>query len=369
MKPADAVKFVDVIIAVHTPTRPIGRAVASVLDGNGDQAQVTIVCHNIAADQIAPHVEAHHRDRVTWVEHHDGIASAAGPFNAGMRSATAEFVSIMGSDDTLDPGAIASWLSVARATEAECVMSALVIGNSSRYVPTPPVRPRLAGLRSASPRLADVVRDRLSYRSAPLGLVSTAARSRLGAELVEGMPVGDDVPYVTRLWCETKVAVDRGGPAYRIGVNATDRLTYTPRSIADEVKFVWHLIEQPWFAAYLERVQTAVATKVLRIHLFGAVFHRSDPTWWTPLERAALSEVTQALLAAVPSAAAPLSIADDRLLTAMKDVSVSADILVHRANERRRHGRPTTLIPRQVRHLGHREAPPRFMAASWLASR
>lgn len=355
---------VDVVIAVHTPTRPIGRAVASVLDGNMEHARVTVVCHNVAAETIEPEIEPRHRDQVTWVEHHDGKPSASGPFNVGMRAATGDFVSIMGSDDTLERGAIASWLDVARETGADCVMTRLAIGSAARRVPTPPTR-----LLRTQPGISDVVRDRLSYRSAPLGLVSTRARDRLGAELVEGMSVGGDVPYVTRLWCETKVAVDAQGPAYVIGEGAQDRVTYAPRPIEVELGFVRHLIEQPWFTAYPDHVRTAVATKLMRIHLFGVVTNRPDPTWWTPTERAALARVLADVLTLAPRAADPLSLADHRLIAAMHDTVIEADTLIQRAKDRRRHGRPATVIPKRLTQGAHREAPPRFMAASWWASR
>lgn len=357
-------KPVEVIIAVHTPTRPIARAVASVLEGNDAQAGVTVVCHNVDVESIQYELHPGHREQVNWLRHDDRLSSASGPFNAGMRASAAQFVSIMGSDDTLESGAVASWLRLAEATGADCVMTRLAIGSAGRRVPTPPVRAFPRGARCA-----DVVADRLSYRSAPLGLVSSAARARLGADLVEGMPVGGDVAYVTRLWCETAVAVDRTGPAYIIGEDAVDRVTYAPRAITVELGFVQHLLEQPWFTAYPQAVRTAVATKLLRIHLFGAVFNRSDASWWTHAERLALAGITTQLLAFAPRAADPLSIADHRLLVAMLNAEVSADILVHRAQERRRHGRPSTVIPRRIAKIGHREAPPRFMAASWLASR
>lgn len=350
---------VEVVIAVHTTSRPIGRAVASVLDGNGAQADVTVVCHNVTTEQIAPGVAEHHRQQVRFLEHHDGISSAAGPFNAGMRAARGQFVSIMGSDDTLQPGAVDTWLELADRTGAETVVSRLLIGTAHRPVPTPPTRPWVRGV-------ADPVADRLSYRSAPLGLVSTAARERLGLELVEGLPVGPDVPYVTRLWVETRVACQRRGPAYVIGEDATDRVTLTPRPITRELLFLRHLLEQPWFTAYPQAVREAVAVKAIRIHLFGAVYYRSDPDYWTVDERRALREVAVLLARAAPGAAHVLSRADRSLLDAVLDPAVPAAELIRRAHARRRHGRPATVLTRDLRHLLRREAPPRLMAASLL---
>lgn len=353
---------VDVVVAVHTPTRPIAGAVRSVLDDNGQDTRLTVVCHDVDIADIAAVLDPGHADRVSWMEHRDGVPSASGPFNAGMRAAGGEFVSIMGSDDILRPGAVGAWLRLARATRAETVVTRLALGTPGNRVPTPPTRPRR---RSR----ADVVSDRLSYRSAPLGLVSTEARRRLGAELVEGMPVGGDVAYVTRLWCETRVVVEQRGPGYVIGEDATDRVTYDPRPIDVELAFLRHLIDQPWFTAYPEAVRTAVATKLLRIHVFGAVTNRPLPTWWTTKERRSLAEVTRHLWAVAPALADPLSRADHALVAAIKDPALDAAALVARARARRRHGTPATVIPAQPRMLLHREAPPRFMAASWWATR
>lgn len=356
---------VDVVIAVHTPTRPVGRAVASILDGNTgpDPAHphtgVTVVCHNIAADQIASGVAEHHRDRVRFFEYHDGIRSAAGPFNEGMRQARGEFVSIMGSDDTLQPGAVDAWLALADRTHAETVISRLVIGERHRPVPTPPTRPWLRGL-------ADPVADRLAYRSAPLGLVSNQGRQRLGIELAEGLSVGDDVPYVTRLWAETRVACQRRGPAYVIGEDATDRVTLHPRPIAAELAFVHHLLDQDWFADYPDARREAVVVKAIRIHLFGAVFYRSDPSHWTDAERRDLRAVAERLTEAAPHATQLLSRADRDLLDGILTPSVPAGDLVALAHARRRHGTPATVLTRDLRHLLRREAPPRLMAASLL---
>lgn len=348
---------VEVVIAVHTPQRPVGRAVASVLDGNGAHAAVTVVCHNIDADQIAPGLADRHRDAVRLIEHHDGIRSAAGPFNAGMRAARGEFVSIMGSDDTLQPGAIDAWLDLADRTGADTVVSRLIRGSAA--VPTPPTRPWLRGP-------ADPLADRLSYRSAPLGLVSNQTRERLGLELAEGLVVGDDVPYVTRLWFETAVAVQRQGPGYVIGEDATDRVTLAPRPIAAELAFVHHLLGQDWFTAYPPPVRAAIAVKLTRIHLFGAVLNRPDPGFWTDRERTDLAAVAEHLQQAAPGHTEVLSRADRALLDGIRDPGVPATDLVALARARRRHGTPATVLTRDLRHVLRREAPLRLMAASVL---
>ncbi|MGB3187239.1 MAG: hypothetical protein WBG36_01900 [Ornithinimicrobium sp.] len=364
---------VEVIIAVHTPHRPIAAAISSVVRDNmrtadaeaAGQVQLRVVCHNVDVDTIAKAVPADLRASVHWMEHPDGIASASGPFNAGMRASDAEFVSIMGSDDTLQPGAIASWLSLARATGAECVQTRLATGRSARPVPTPPVRP----IPHRRPTHADPVRDRLSYRSAPLGLVSAEARERLGAQLAPGMPVGGDVPYVTRLWCETAVAVDTRGPAYVIGEEAPDRVTFQSRPIVEELLFIRHLLAADWFIAYPEQLREAVATKLLRIHVFGAISNRPDPCWWSVPQRSALAAITADVLAVGAGVADPLSRADHAVIDAVLDPSACAQRMIDRAIARRRHGRPATLAPRHLSQLLHREAPARFMAASWWAGR
>src|SRR5699024_2973664 len=214
---------VDVVIAVHTPTRPIARAVRSVLDHNAGGVHLIVVCHNIAADKIRAEVDPQHREQITWLEHHDGKRHAAGPFNAGIRTATGDYIAIMGSDDVLLPGAISSWYWLARRHHAEAVIARLE--RAGRVVPTPPTRP-LRGAR------LDGVKDRLCYRSAPLGLVSREVITRLGLRLDEEVAVGDDVGFVTRLWFHTRVVFDRRGPAYVIGEDAADRVTYSPRPVA-----------------------------------------------------------------------------------------------------------------------------------------
>lgn len=347
---------VDFVIACHSPERPIGRAVASVLDGNADDVNLIVVCHNVAVDVIKNVIDERYRSGITFLHLEDGIRSASGPFEHGMTSGNAEFVSIMGSDDTLEPGAVAHWLELADSTGAEVVITRLKLEGNP--VHTPPTRPTYSGI-------ADPVRDRLSYRSAPLGLVSVDARKRLDAQLVSGMQVGGDVPYVTNLWFNTRVAVQRSGPAYVIGESATDRVTYVSRSIGEEFRFIEHLLDSDWFVKLRHAERVAVCVKLLRIHVFGVILNRAVD-WWTDSERKNLAMVTERILEAAPGVADRLSIADNRLLTAIRSRSISHRDMLRCAHLRRRHGMPSTLIPANPVMLLAREAPLRFMVASFL---
>ncbi|GAA1302583.1 glycosyltransferase [Brachybacterium tyrofermentans] len=348
---------VDVIIACHTPERPVGRAVASVLDGNGELAGVTVVCHNIAAAEIAAVIRPEHRDRVRLMEHHDSYRSASGPFNAGIRASRSEFVAILGSDDTLAPGAVRSWLAVQESTRADFVITRLALGSATAGVPTPAVRAYRRGL-------VDLVADRLSYRSAPLGLMRRSLLESTGIELVEGATIGGDVAMVTRLMATWRTAYDRGGPAYVIGEDAGDRVTYVVRPMQEQLGFFPDLLDAGWFAALPAAARRSIGTKLLRIHVFGAVFYREDPAIWTSRERTDLAAITAEVIARAPGCLEPLSRADRRLVDACLNPEVPATELIAAAQDRRHHGRPATLIPREPRFVLDREAPLRFMAAS-----
>lgn len=351
----------DVIIAVHTPERPLARAVRSVLDHNGQGVRLSVVCHDVPAETIAATVPPEHRDQVRWLTHSDGRRSPSGPFNAGIEAASAEFVSVMGSDDQLAPGAISSWFWLGRKERADAVLARLEHDDGT-VVPTPPTRPfRRRGL--------DLVRDRLSYRSAPLGLVSREAISALGLRMDDQVTVGEDVGFVTRLWQGRRIVYDRSGPAYRIGSDAVDRVTTTTRPIESELAFVRRLLVQPWFADFGAQQRRAVCVKLTRIHLFGAVHNRPEPDWWEGAERRALARVASDLRHAAPQMESVLSVADRDLLEAIGDVDSDADRMIALARARRRHGAPRTLLTRDPSKMLAREAPLRMMAASWWGSR
>jgi len=352
--------LVDLVVAVHDPARRVDRAVGSALTSDAP-LRVTVVAHNTDPAGIEDRLGVLAGDtRVRVVALADGVRSPAGPFNHGLDLATARFTSLLGSDDELERGAIDSWLARAERTGADAVLTRLRHAGGGA-VPTPPTRPRTR-------RLLDPVADRLSYRSAPLGLVSRARFGEL--RLAAGVPVGEDLPYVTRLWFSgAPIGYDRWGPAYVIHDDAGDRTTMTPRPLAEVFAFVPHVLDAPWFVTLPRAAREAVVVKFLRIHLFGAVTHRSDPALWTAGERGALSAAATAMVARGEGAERLLSRRDRVLLDAALDPDVPTAQLITAAARRREFARPGALVPRALRHALHREAPLRFAAASALQLR
>lgn len=357
---------VDVVIAVHTAQRPVARAVTSVLDCRAP-VRVTVVAHHVEPARIEAnleHVAVPSRSSVRVLALSDGTRSPAGPFNHGLDAATAPFVAVMGSDDRLARGALDSWVALQRRTGAAVVIARLAHAGAAgaatgATVPTPPARP------FRSTRL-DGVRDRLSYRSAPLGLVERATLDRLGLRFTPGLEVGEDVEVVTRLWFSgAPIAFDRRGPAYLVQDDAGDRITRVSRPVADELEFVRRIVTADWFRGFSASQRASACVKFMRIHVFGVLGNRERAFWGAPA-RAALADVAQEVLAAAPGCQDVMSRADRAVLDAVLDPAVPTEELLARGRARRRHGRPATLLPRQLRTLLAREAPLRLMAASVL---
>lgn len=279
---------VSVVIAVHSSTRPIVRAVTSVLERNTTPVEVIVVAHNIDPAIIRSNLGPLATDpRVRLLSLVDGIHSPAGPMNHGLDHADAPFLAVMGSDDEFEPGAIDSWFALQQATNAAVVIAQVRHSGGGKEL-SPPTRPRRV-------RRLDPVKDRLSYRSAPLGLIS---RARFGGlRFAEGLPSGEDLPYVTHLWFSgAGVAFARRGPGYLVHSDAEDRVTSDPRPVASDFAFLDRLFGDPFVAEFDRRRRNALVVKLLRVHLFDAIVNRAPLTEWGEGERETLSKVARRML-------------------------------------------------------------------------
>lgn len=346
---------VDLVIACHNPTRPVGRAVASVIGGTKSPVRVTIVAHNIPARDVCAVIPEALRDRVRYLELADGIHSPAGPFALGIREATAPWVSIMGSDDWLQSGAIDAWLS--HSAGADAVIPCL-IHDTGKPVHTPPVRPGWHKWR-------EPVKDRLFYRSAPLGLMRKEFLVDEDIGFSEDVPVGSDLEFSVALFGHGRVRVQRSGAAYVIGSSAGDRVTMSLAPLKHELQHVdalWNGVAQSLSSA----ATIALGAKSLRIHIFGAAYYRAQAGQWLEGDREEIARAARVILSGAPGCELPLSRADRDLLDGLLNTKVSDTEINRLALARRKFGRLNTLLPRDLGQTLHREAPLRFMAASAL---
>lgn len=358
--------LVDVVVALHDLSRPVARTVLSVfarqdaahpspqaLDG---RLRVTVACHELDAADAAALLPSWLGPAVRLLEVRDGLGSPSGPYNAGIHAATAPYVTIIGSDDSFEPGALLAWYARAEASGAEMVLARMRMQGGAP-INTPRVRP------FRTTRL-DAVKDRMSYRTAPLGLMRRETLGNLGLRLDEGMKVGGDIAFTVRLWdLAERVDVARADPAYVVGVDAQTRVTTTVRPLAVSLAPYTSLLARDWFPRLPRAYQRAVAIKVLRIHVIDNVSRRDVVDLWADGEVDYLRDVVGSLVSVAPRVLRPFSAADRLVLDACLDPASTPRSLVAAATARARAGRVARLLPPGVFGALDRESTLRYYVA------
>lgn len=354
--------MVDLIIAVHDPTRPLQRALESALESGlavPSQLRITVVCHNIDSVKITSTLDPSLAADVRFLEFIDAQPSPAGPFMHGIKEASATFVSIMGSDDWLEPGALAAWL--ARAER----MNLTVLIPPERHasgvkVTTPPTRLWRRGY-------LDGVKDRLAYRTAPLGLIRRESVQRLGLSMSPRLRSGEDLLFGAKLWFSAeRLAYGRGDPRYVVGAGAATRVTTTARSADDELRAIAEFVRDTWFVALSTTARRSIIAKLTRVHVFSAASSRSANNSWSDADRGFISSLIKEFTVAAPGFDRVLSIADHHLLDALVSADISGDKIWALTRARRRFGHPETVITRDPRGMLAVDGPLRLMIASRL---
>ncbi|KQX06389.1 MULTISPECIES: glycosyltransferase [unclassified Leifsonia] len=306
--------FVDVVIAVHDPRRRIDRAVGSVLAASpSTAARVTVVAHGISAGVLADALAPFAGDtRLRVVEYADGLRSPAGPFNHGLGMATGTYVSIMGSDDFLEHGALDAWAEHVRSHRTDYLIARLR-DQSGAVWRDPLTRP----FRS---RRLDPVRDRLNYRAAPLGLIRRSYLQSTGVALTAGFATGEDIELGLAL-LNGRARIDFGShlPCYVIGHDAPERVTLLARSTAAEFEALLHLAAQSWSATLPPRRRRAIAIKLWRMNIIPAVLLRQQTSDWATDDLDALRRVSEWLLRLDSSAVRSLSRSERLIVAAAAD--------------------------------------------------
>ncbi len=349
---------VDVVIPVHTPERPIARAVSSVLDGTVAAVRVNVVCHNVSPDAIA---QALHgladSPLVRLLTYADATASPSGPINTGLDAATAPFTALLDSDDTYDRGAVDAWLSVQRRDRADAVipMFRYAEGGSARTPPTRPFRNR---------RL-NGVRDRLAYRSRLHGLVS---RARFGeVRMTPGLTTGEDVIQGASVWySDALISFARNAPGYRIHTDGGERTSAARKPAAESLAFLDAVLADAWLAGLTAAQRESFAVKLLRTHIMDVL--TSILVESRPDDLAAVRDAVKRIDAAAPRAHRIVSRRDARILSAICEpapdtVGIAAELAL-----RTEFRRPTNLVAAGAFQQLHREAPLRFLGAVALTA-
>lgn len=256
---------VQIVIPVHTLDRPIRRAVSSVLAD--PQSGVIVVAHNIEPATL----DVPDDQRLTFVELTGDRGRPGAAFDAGIAAATAEWVGIMGSDDWFDPGALRAMRHRGEHDRAAIVLAPLAYQGGARgFVPQTMRRKKLRAAR-----------DRLFYRTAPLGLIRTRIMQRAEYRFGSVFPVGSDVFVGARLWTRGhSISFDPLAPAYVVGADARTRTTTTPRPLAEHGAAWLAIWDEPWLAGWDARTREALAVKIMRVHVLGAVTARPRTADW-----------------------------------------------------------------------------------------
>lgn len=297
---------VTVVIAVHQLNRPIARAVASALAaGNPGQVKVLVVCHGIAAADVHKKLLELPEEHIELLEFDDGIPSPAGPMNAGLTTVATRYVALLGSDDFLEANALAQWIGQADSSEADAVLARLRTQGGA------PIRsPRLRLLRTGP---LNPVRDRVAYRTAPLGIMRLSTVKRLGVQFTGGLRTGEDMDFSLRMWF-TGGRIEMGQGTYVVGEDAVERVTGQMLPLREEFRALLGVVTADWVRELRGPARHAIAVKILRVHVLSAMYRRGGSFPWTEDDRAVLAAAVGAIKALAPSVERPLSVAELELL-------------------------------------------------------
>jgi len=325
-----------------------------------DELRVLIVCHNIAAAEIRPQLTDCEGVRFELLEYHDGLRSPAGPRAFALDATRSEYFSFLDSDDFFEDGALDRWRSAADRGRLDAVIPRERHA-SGRRILTPPTRL----FRSA--RL-DATRDRLLYRTAPLGLLRRESAIRAGVRFGDDVTNGSDQIFGLTMWFGSqRVLYDRRGPAYVVGDDAQSRVTRTTKPLAVELKASVDILNGDWFASRSLAEKQLIATKFVRIHLFDGVTSRLRGDEWTAADLEAASRFIALAARAAPGHERSLGRAESRLCGGLQRPEMSSEALRLLVSDRRRFVSAAALLTPRWRDLLRRDAPCRYSVASFFA--
>lgn len=346
---------VQIVVATHQAERPVERAVAQVLAC--PQAAAIVVAHNLDQEVVKHRLRGLDTSRITLISCLRGAEHPGVPFNVGIAAASAPWVGVMGSDDWFDEGALAAYVSRARRDKADGVIAPL------RHPATGKGRlPFTARTNNLHP-----VRDRLFYRTAPLGIFRTDIMQDPDMAFAEDVETGEDQRVSLRLWTShLQISYSFADPAYVVGADAEKRVTLTPRPAAQLAELWERMWDDPVTRQLPQDVRFALAVKQARIELLSAVRARlgggPDDARDTHQEAdyVALCSVAQRLAAEAPGFSGVFQPGTARILQAL----IEGDKLAIDQALSREFALPPVrrALPSRLRYMCNVESPLRYWA-------
>lgn len=341
---------VDLVVAVHDVRRPLERTIRSVLDDDTrDRTGVVVVRHGLGAGAFADLEARTAGRRARWVGHDDGVRSPAGPYNAGIRAATADYVGVMGSDDVLEPGAVKAMLRHLDEDAPDVLVLPL------RHADGEPVRSPLS--RPFRTRRLDPVKDRLAYRTAPLAVVRRELWHELNLSFTEGMATGEDVEVSARLWFSgARIDFHPRDPGYVIMTDGPERVTSQVRPLAYDLEPFARLLTLPEVAVLSASARRGLAVKTLRVHLLAALDGQERRGTLDQPAVDAAGELVRRALRLAPGALAPFSRADRTVLDVLAAHGARPETVLDAVRARRGAGTLAHLLPADPVRMLDRES-------------
>lgn len=293
----------EIVVPVHDRTRPVRRAVESLLDD--DETRALVIAHNI--DPALLDLPSTDRVRILPLEGAAGMPGAT--YDAGIAAATAPWVGIMGSDDWYQKGAIAAMRRRVQHDGTDGAIAPL----THQYLEFNQIKP----LTIRHSRL-DPVRDRMFYRTAPLGIYRTVMMQNPEYRFGDTFPAGSDMRVTALLWTSKhRFSYYWDDPAYVVGKDATTRVTFTPRPLSSTGAPYLALMQEPVVKDFDRATRHALAMKMARVHILGAVAVRPTKDLWQEGDVTWLQTYAQELHRYDATAYRGLSRRDRRIVSAV----------------------------------------------------
>lgn len=315
-----------------------------------------VVAHHISAGQVEAMLSGEQLSRVSIIECPDQGTTPAGPRNTALAQTDATFISFLDSDDTLDPGAVDRWLSIAQTRGSDWVLPFQHHSNG-RPDMTPITRPWRSKNLSA-------VADRLFYRSSAFGLIRVSTARAAGAQFDTEVITAEEQSFILRLHLHAKrIDYARGIPGLLVHADATDRVSRVPIPVSEQAEPALRLSRTDWFAQAPSALQAGFYLKFIRVNIFPFIELHLKAGSWDRVQAQSTYNSIRALLRAAPASINQLSRADVRVIDLLSDPETQPDRLAGALAARRRYASPAALLTPRLSWLLARNAPLRIIAA------